>query len=351
MRSLTSSRPAWSASSTSRASHRIELLLGALAPRHGDQPVEVGADHRRLARLLAHALEAAELLARPARARPRACRPRRSSCGTPRRRRRRPRRAPADRLHLLAQEVLALLLSRRRTGRRRGCAAHLQLGQPLALELDGELEALGHVERLEQLDLLLEGEVGRVADGVGQRARLGDRAQERGDALVVAAQLEDLLDRRRGTRARASRVRPSTGIVVGALLDLDAQAAAGVGVGGAGDAAGDARERRRRGRRRAGGRARRPRRSCRPRRTRRRGAGRAATRSSSPTSTGSVTSMVGKTTVSSSGTRRRAVMSDASPSVATYETYVEEEYHRSQSLRLRSWHDRQIRRVRALQPS
>ena len=49
--------------------------------------------------------------------------------------------------------------------------AHLQLGQPLALERQRQLEALGHVERLEQLDLLLVGEVGGVAGGVGQRAR------------------------------------------------------------------------------------------------------------------------------------------------------------------------------------
>ena len=49
MRSLTSSRPAWSASSTSRVLDRVELLLGALAPRHRDEPVEVGADHLGLA--------------------------------------------------------------------------------------------------------------------------------------------------------------------------------------------------------------------------------------------------------------------------------------------------------------
>ena len=57
-----------------------------------------------------------------------------------------------------------------------------------------ELEPLDDVERLEQLDLLLEGEVRRVAGGVGQRARLGDRAHEGANAPVVAAQLEDLLD-------------------------------------------------------------------------------------------------------------------------------------------------------------
>ena len=39
----------------------VEQVLGAPAPRHGQQPVEVAADHRRLGRALAHALEAAEL--------------------------------------------------------------------------------------------------------------------------------------------------------------------------------------------------------------------------------------------------------------------------------------------------
>ena len=62
----------------------------------------------------------------------------------------------ADRLHLLAQEVLALLLLRAGLDVVADAAAHLQLGEPLALERDGELEPLDDVERLEQLDLLLE---------------------------------------------------------------------------------------------------------------------------------------------------------------------------------------------------
>jgi len=44
--------------------HRVEPLLRALRPGHGDQPVEVGADHRGLARLLSGALEACELALR-----------------------------------------------------------------------------------------------------------------------------------------------------------------------------------------------------------------------------------------------------------------------------------------------
>ena len=146
MRSLTSSRPAWSASSTSRACDRVEPLLGALAPRHGDQPVEVGADHRRLARLLAHALEAAELalglLADVV-----------GHAGLV------DLRAVllddgavvlaellADRLHLLAQEVLALLLLGAGLDVLADALAHLQLGQALALERERQLEALGDVD-------------------------------------------------------------------------------------------------------------------------------------------------------------------------------------------------------------
>ena len=61
-----------------------------------------------------------------------------------------------DRLHLLAQEVLALLLVGALADVLADLAAQLQLDEPLALDLDGELEALGDVERLEDLDLLLE---------------------------------------------------------------------------------------------------------------------------------------------------------------------------------------------------
>ena len=40
------------------------------------------------------------------------------------------------------------------------------------------MQALGYVERLEQVDLLLEGQVGGVATRVGQRAGLLDRVDE-----------------------------------------------------------------------------------------------------------------------------------------------------------------------------
>ena len=100
----------------------------------------------------------------------------------------------ADRLHLLAQEVLPLLLLGARLHVVADALAHLQLGQPLALEGQRLLEPLTHVDGLEQLDLLVEADLRRVAGGVRQRARLGDRADEGRDPAIVAAQLEDLLD-------------------------------------------------------------------------------------------------------------------------------------------------------------
>ena len=48
-----------------------------------------------------------------------------------------------------------------------------QLGQAVLLEPQGEGQPLDHVQGLEQLQLLVEVEVRRVAGGVGQRARDG----------------------------------------------------------------------------------------------------------------------------------------------------------------------------------
>ncbi len=241
MRSLTSSRPAWSASSTDARVDRIELLVGLLRPRHGDEPVEVGADHAGLGRLLAHALEPPELLGRLlvdglghaglGELRAVLVDDRGGVLA----------QLALDRLHLLAQEVLALLLVGALADVLADLAAQLQLDEPLALDPGGELEALGDVERLEDLDLLLERHVGRVADRVGQRAGLDDGAQELADAVVGAAELEDLLDHG-AVLALGGAGAPVDGDVVRGLRHLDAQAPGGVGVGGARDAAGDAGE-------------------------------------------------------------------------------------------------------------
>ena len=204
---------------------RVEDLVGALAPRHGDEPVEVRADHRRLLALLARALEAVELalglLAHVV-----------GHAGVGDLRavlvgdRLVLAQLAADRVHLLAQEVLALLLLGAGLDVVADAVAHLQLGQPLALELDGEREALGDVDGLQQADLLLERQVGAVAGRVGQRAGLGDGAQERRDALVGAALGEDLLHDR-AVLALELAGAPVDGLGVGMLGDLGAQPAVG----------------------------------------------------------------------------------------------------------------------------
>ena len=124
---------------------RVEDLVGALLPRHGDQPVEVGADHRGLARLLAHALEPAELLGgllldrlRHAGLGDLGAVLLDDAAGVL-------AQLALDRLHLLAQEVLALLLVGALADVLADLATELQLGHPLALEADGELEPLGDV--------------------------------------------------------------------------------------------------------------------------------------------------------------------------------------------------------------
>ena len=106
----------------------------------------------------------------------------------------------------------------------------------------------------------------------------------------------------------SSRVRAVGRLVVGALLDLDAQACrCGSVLGGAGDAAVQAARARRRGRRRAGGRGRSTSATVPTRRVLVLVRGTSSTRSSSPTSTVSVTFMLGKTTMSSRGTRSRLI--------------------------------------------
>ena len=67
-------------------------------------------------------------------------------------------------------------------------------------------------------------------------SRLGDRAQERGDAPVVAAQLEDLLDHGAVLAFELARVFVDRHLV-GALLHLDSQLSFGAGLRGAGQAA------------------------------------------------------------------------------------------------------------------
>ena len=214
----------------------VESLLGALAPRHADQPIEVGADHRRLAARLAHPLEPAELALGLL-----------ADCVRHLRLLDLLRvllddrgvvlaELLADRLHLLAQQVLALLLLGAGLDVVADPAADLELGQPLALELERELEPLGDVDRLEQALLVGERDVRAVARCVGERAGVGDGAQEGRDPPVVAAQLEDLLDDRAVLALELARALAGGGRLA-KLLDLDHELATGPG---AGDAAGRA---------------------------------------------------------------------------------------------------------------
>ena len=212
----------------------IQPLLGALAPRDGEQPVEVVANHARLGRLVAHAVEPRELLLGllehvlghlglgdlpPVLLDDRALVF---------------AELLADRVELTAQDVLALLLLDAGLDVLLNAPPHLHESEALALQLEGELEPLTHVDRLEQVHLLLEGQVGGVAGGVGERAGLGDRADEGGDAAVVTAQLEDLLDGRAVLALELADA--SVGrLSVRPLLDLDEEASLRIARRGAGD--------------------------------------------------------------------------------------------------------------------
>ncbi len=215
----------------------VELLVGLLAPRHRDEPVQVRADHLGLAALLARALQAfhlaLELLA--------------DGLGEVQL----VGLLAVGLLHavvvvaelaldggqLLAQEVLALLLVGARLDVVTDLATDLQRREALALHLEREREALGDVDRLEDADLLLEGQVRGVTGGVGQRTGLADRADPPGDPTVVAADLQELLDHG-AVLALELAGAAVDGCVVGGLGDLDVELAVRSGLGGADDAAG-----------------------------------------------------------------------------------------------------------------
>ena len=202
--------------------HRIEPLLGSLRPRHREQPVEIGPDHRRLGVRIAHPLEPGQLAL--------GLLPHRVGHAGVRNllavlvddRAVVLAELLANRVHLPAQEVLALLLLRAVLDVVVDALAHLQLGQPLPLELQRQLEPLDDVERFEELQLLAEVEVGRIAGGVGQRAGVGDRAHERADPSVVAAQLENLVDDRAVLALELAGER-GRGRLVGTRFDVDAE--------------------------------------------------------------------------------------------------------------------------------
>jgi hypothetical protein len=223
---------------------RVEALLRPLAPRHREQPVEVVADHLRLGRSLAHALEPPELALGLL-----AHRVRHAGLGDLRSvflddRALVLAELLAERVELAAQDVLALLLLDAGVDVVADAHSHLHGGEPLALEAERQLQALDDVDGSEQLDLLLEGDLRRVAGRIGQRAGLGDGADERRDAAVVAAQLEDLLDDSAVLALQLTRL-DRRRVLVGPFVDLDVETAAGIGARGACDAAMQAGERHR----------------------------------------------------------------------------------------------------------
>ena len=214
----------------------IEPLLGALRPGHRQQPVEVGADGRRLRVRVAQARQARRfaiglLTDRLGHAGVRDLLP-----VVVRGRALVLAQLLADRVHLLAQEVVALLLLGAALDVLADPLANHQFGEPLLLELQRQREALHDVQRLEQLNLLGDVQVGRIAGGIGQGAGLGDRTHERADPAVVAADAENLLHHGAivalELAGEAGRRR-----LIGPRLDLDPQHAVGVGGGHAGHGA------------------------------------------------------------------------------------------------------------------
>ena len=215
MRCLTSSRPAWSASSTSPRVLRVEALLRPLRPRHGEQPVEIGADHGRLGVRVAHPLESRQLALGLLLHRLGHRRRPRSSSDIPRQPSPRSRRAPCgsrpsagagrySRCCFCAPDSTSSRMRlRTRSSASRSC-----------WNRSGQRQPLDDVERFEQLQLLVDVQIRRVAGGVGQGAGIGDRAHERADPAIVAAQLEDFLHDRAilaleiARQARRRRRRP-----------------------------------------------------------------------------------------------------------------------------------------------
>ena len=103
-------------------------------------------------------------------------------------------------------------------------------------KLERDLQPLDDVDRLEQLDALGEADVRRVGARVGERAGLGDGAQELAHAIVGAAQVEDLLHDGAVLALELARLHRRRVLVL-ALLDLGTKPAERVAVGRADDAA------------------------------------------------------------------------------------------------------------------
>ena len=205
----------------------LQVVLGAHVPRHVDQPVEVGPDPAVLGRLLGHPFQAAQFLLRLL-----------QDVGG---------HAGvgdllavladdvllavlaellADRAHLLAQQELALALLHAFADVGADLVLQLQVGQRVLGPAHDELEAGLDLDRLQDLDLLLEGQVGRVAGGVGDLAGVGDPPEELGH-LRHAARLHDVLDHGAVLASELLGAGGGLGLLDG--LGLDPQGLAGAG--------------------------------------------------------------------------------------------------------------------------
>ena len=230
MRSFTSARPSWSASSTARASSRSACSSCELAPRQVGDRVEPVAHPRLLGILLAHALEPVELLV---------------DRGTHRVGQllvgelRAVLRDDvvvafaellADRVHLPAQQHLALLLVEVVADLGADLVLQLEIGERLAHPREHELEPRFDVDRLQQLDSLLDRQVGRVRGRVGELAGIVDPGEHVGDtprAAVFENRLDDGAVLAASSRARA------VGVGLVRRLDCDVQRAVRADLAGA----------------------------------------------------------------------------------------------------------------------
>ncbi len=173
--------------------HQVEVVLGPLVPRDLEDGVEPGAHPAVLGALLGHALQPVDLAAdgvvdllrqfgvgelRPVLAHHVV-----SALA----------KLVADRLHLLAEEVLALALLDAPGGVLADLGAQLELGQRLVHPAEHLVESIGDIEGLQDLDLLLHAEVGGVGGEIGELAGVVDVQ----DALrhgADAPELHDLAD-------------------------------------------------------------------------------------------------------------------------------------------------------------
>ncbi len=205
----------------------VQVVLGAHVPGKLGHPIEVRADPPVLGRLLGGSLEPAELplglLA--------------DAVGHPGLRDLGAERLDhvlrtvfaellADRGHLLAQDRLALTLLEAVRHLVADLLLHLHLGEGVLRPLEDELEPALDVDRLEDLDLPLEGEIRRVPRDVRDLSGIGQAPEELGDG-GDAPGLDDALDRR-AILAR-ERFRPFGRGLVRDGLELNPRRFAGAG--------------------------------------------------------------------------------------------------------------------------